>query len=220
MQDERMMMAADEHLAHARRAAPDDPDILFAGACALEALASRRVQTELATIVLPAGYRMEVRPVRGMEDEAIALFRRVLAHDPDRQEARVRTARLIGFHAGHAEAAAELRQALGASLPETLAYFAWLFLGDEELALEHREAAASAYERAAAFYPNAPSPVVALARLAREHGDRDGLADALRRWWALPPDGLDPWRDYYFMQGGDVDERMRDVYRLAGGRRP
>jgi tetratricopeptide (TPR) repeat protein len=219
LQAERMMTLAVEHLSHARLAVPDDPDILFAGACALESLASRRVQAELAAATLPPGYTFNVRPVRAMEGEAVALFGNVLARDPDRREARVRMARLIGPLGGHADALANLRLALQAPLPAALAYFAWLFTGDEELALDHREAAADAYERAAELFPYAPSPVVALARLAREYGDRPALARALERWWALPPDGLDPWRHYYLMQGLDVEERMRNLYALAGGRR-
>jgi tetratricopeptide (TPR) repeat protein len=218
MHAERMMTLVDQHLSHARRVVPEDVDILFSGACALESLASRRVQAELAAITPPPGYRFALRPARPMEDEAIALFGRVLASDRDRREARVRRARLVGLHGGHEEAAADLRQSLQAPLPEPLAYFAWLFLGDEELALGHRAAAAEGYERAAALFPNAASPVVALARLAREYGDRPALAGALQRWWALPSDGLDPWADYYFMQGIDVEDRMRDLYALAGGR--
>jgi hypothetical protein len=218
MQAERMMTLADLHLSQARRTVPEDVDILFAGACALESLASRRMQAELAGIVLPPGYVLSVRPVRSMEDEAITLFGKVLARDADRREARIRLARLVGLHGGHEAAAADLRRSLQAPLPQSLAYFGWLFLGDEELALAHREAASEAYERAAQLFPNASSPVVALARLAREYGDRQAVAQALQRWWALPPHGLDPWRDYYMMQGWDVEERMSDLYALVGGR--
>ncbi len=220
MQVERMMTLADEHLAQARRALPDDPDILFAGACALETLASRRVQAELSEVRLPPGYTLPIRPPQALENEAIALFARVLERDPGRREARVRRARLVGLHGRHEEAAADLRRSLQPPDAEVLTYLAWLFLGDEELALGHRSAASDAYGRAAALFPNATSPVVAEARLSREYDDRQGLAEALQKWWALPSNGLDPWRDFYFMQGADVDARMQVLYGLAGGRRP
>jgi tetratricopeptide (TPR) repeat protein len=219
LQDDRQLTLADEHLAAGRKRMPDDADLLFAGACALETLASRRVQGELNGIALPAGYTWNLRPPRPLEDDAIGLFRKVVAAQPNRPEARVRLARLAGTHGAHAEAAADLRVALGAPLPEPLAYMAWLFLGDEELALGHAEAAAASYERAAALSPDASSPVVALTRLARETGDRAGVLAALRRWWALPPNAPDPWREYYFMQGEDVPQRMRQMYLLAGERR-
>jgi hypothetical protein len=219
LQDDRQLTLADEHLAAGRKRMPDDVDLLFAGACALETLASRRVQAELRGVALPAGYTWGLRPPRSLEDDAIGLFRKVVAAQPNRAEARVRLARLAGTHGAHGDAAAGLRVALGASLPEPLAYVAWLFLGDEELALGHTEASAASYERAAALFPDAPSPVVALTRLAREAGDRAGVAAALGRWWALPPNAPDPWREYYFMQGADVTQRMRQVYLLAGERR-
>ncbi len=221
MQSDRMMTLVAEHLSQARRAVPDDPDILFAGACALETLASRRVQAELGAVRLPAGYTLDVRPARAMEDEAIPLFAKVLTAQPDRREARIRMARLVGLHGGHAEAAADLRRALESSGSVELTYLAWLFLGDEELALGHRELAAEAYEHGAQLLPDAPSPVVALARLAREFGDREAVAAALARWWALPSEAFDPWRNFYLMQGGDYEQRMQHLYGLAdGGRRP
>jgi tetratricopeptide (TPR) repeat protein len=220
LQSDRQITLADQHLAQARRSLPDDPDILFAGACAVETLASRSVQAELATTIMPAGYVILVPPARTLEDQAIDLFAKVLSAEPDHQEARVRMARLVGLHGGHAAAAADLRRSLQAPLPLALAYAAWLFLGDEELALGNRAPAAEAYERAAELYPRAPSPVVALARLAREFGDREAVAAALQRWWSLPPEALDPWREFYFMQGADEEDLRRTVYRLAGGRQP
>jgi hypothetical protein len=66
------------------------------------------------------------------------------------------------------------------------------------------------------LFPGAAAPIVALVRLAREHADRDAVAAALRRWWALPAGEADPWGEYYLMQGGDVVERMQAVYDLAG----
>lgn len=219
LQNDVQLTLADEHLAAARRVLPDDPEILFAGACALETLASRRVQGELSQVTLPAPYTLEHRAPRPMEDDAIALFGKALATQPDRYEARIRMARLVGLHGRHDEAAADLRKALQRAIPEVFAYFGWLFLGDEELALAHREEAARAYERAAELFPDSPSPVIALARLAREHGDREAVASALQRWWALPANGPDPWRDYYMMQGGDYEDRMARAYSLAAGRR-
>ena len=135
MQVERMLTKADQHLAQARRALPGDPEILFAGACALETLASRKVQTELSTLAAPPGYVFDDRPVRVLEDEAISLFRKALDRGLERPEARIRMGRLVGVRGDHPRAAAELQRALTGLGDRTLNYFGWLFLGDEFLAL-------------------------------------------------------------------------------------
>ncbi len=220
MQSDRLLTRSDEHLAYARIVAPDEPDILFASACAVETLASRRVQNELAGVALPAGHTFERRPVRELEDRSDRIVPK-----------GARCATLHGARPGCGWRACSAREAVttrrspssgrrfGGRASPTLDYFAWLFTGDEELALGRREAATAAYERAAALVGDtASAPVVALARLAREYGDRAALAKALDRWWAQPADSLDPWSLYYFMQGGDVDARMDQLYALAGRR--
>lgn len=216
LQRHRRLTLAEEQLRHARAVLSEDADLLFRGACALETLASRRAQTEIRSLMLSDRYRLEIGSSAALERLALELFVRVLALEPGRGEARVRMARLLGQRGRHEEAATELERALAVDLDARIRYCAWLFLGDEALALHRGQQAVTAYGRAAALAPGASSPLVALARQAREIGDRVATDEAMRRWWALRPDSSDPWRDYYFMQGEDVDVRLQEVYRTAG----
>jgi hypothetical protein len=90
-----------------------------------------------------------------------------------------------------------------------------MFSGSEEQGLGETEEARSAYERAAALYPTAQSPLLALAQLARKEGNQPEASAAMRRLWALgdPAKRLDPWPVYYLMQGGDAEPLLRELYR-------
>src|SRR5207247_9478776 len=107
---------------------------------------------------------------------------------PDHVEARLRHGRVLGGLGRHADAAAELRQAIASADDSLLRYYADLFLGAAEEELGHRDAARLAYEQAAALYPDAQSPLVALSRLARRYGDRPGALHAIQRVCALSAD--------------------------------
>src|SRR5947199_348121 len=112
------------------------------------------------------------RPALTRPRQAEAFFRRALEVKPDHVEARLRHGRVLGGLGRHADAAAELRQAIASADDTLLVYYGNLFLGAAEEELGHRDAARLAYEQAAASYPDAQSPLVALSRLARRYGDR------------------------------------------------
>jgi tetratricopeptide (TPR) repeat protein len=132
---------------------------------------------------------------RGMAQD---ILRQALRLDGSLHEARIRIGRLTGLRGAHREAVDELRVALASPLPDTLEYWAQIFLGRSEQALGRRDEARTAYERAAALFPGAQSPRIALGQLAMETGSR-AAAIASLDVLTLPPDTMqryDPWAHY------------------------
>ena len=90
--------------------------------------------------------------------------------------------------------------AIQAGVAGRFLYFAELFLGAEEMALGNDATARTRFERAAAVYPHAQSPHLALSQLARRAGDRAGAQRELQILAELPRNDRqreDPWWDYY-----------------------
>ena len=146
--------------------------------------------------------------VRSRGDElriAESSFRRALAVDPDRIEARIRLGRVLALLGRQQDATSELRAGTQAA-DEQLRYYAWLFLG----AVADGEDARRAYEEAARLYPAAQSPRLAL-------GDRAALL-------SLPNDHTsreDPWWTYHLFSGrnaGAAFDRLHAL--LKAGDRP
>jgi tetratricopeptide (TPR) repeat protein len=136
----------------------------------------------------------------------------VKAHGP--VEARVRYARVLGRLGRHGQAAALLQGVVPHLADRRLQYLAALFLGSEEGAIGHVAGARDAFERAAALYPTAQSPLLALGDLFRRAGHRAAALDALRRLEALPADPEareDPWRDYFRSFAFDADDQLAAV---------
>jgi len=207
------------HLERARRLFPEDPEILFLSACQRETFGGAPIQTALRSAVLPTGVTMGVNSDQWEWREAERFFSHALRVKPDYAEARMRHGRVLGELGKHAEAAVELRRARPALEDEQQRYYAELFLGAEEEALGNRDEARAAYERAAALFPRAQSPLLALSQLARRSGDRSAALRAMDRVFALSAEERaehdDPWWWYYVVQGRDADdllEAMRQPY--------
>ena len=113
----------------------------------------------------------------------------------------------------HAEAAAELRQALGASPTGRCCYYAELFLGAAEEALGNRDAARVAYEQAAELYPDGAVAAAGAQPAGAARRRSPGRAAAIERLFALPADDRDenddPWWRYYVAQARDADDAAR-----------
>ncbi len=224
LQAQRLLTEADDHLSRARQIFPDDAQLLFQGACVLETLAAPAVQAALGAqrgLLRSAGASRMVpnRPsARSLLDRAEQLFRRALQQDGALVEARVRLARLTAGRGQHAEAIDLLNQALAAAPPDDVRYLALMTLGDERLAIGRRAEAAARYEDAARLFPTAQSPLLALALVARESGDRVAAAAALDRLAGLPAEPenrVDPSWGYYVMQGRDANELLERLRLLA-----
>jgi hypothetical protein len=211
------------HIDHARQLFPDDADILFQAGCLHETFAAPRVQGAIQSASLPPGMVFDVSSEHGELRQAETFFRRALNVAPGFVEARIRLGHAIGRLGQHADAAGELRRAIAATEDSLLLYYAELFLGGEEEALGRRDAARDSYERAAALYPLAQSPHLALSHLARRFGDRPGALRAIQQVLKLPAAGsdrVDPWWAYHIAQGRNADALLADLRRPFLAERP
>ena len=181
--------------------------------------------------MLPTGIRIAIDPERSELRDAERFFRRAVELNPELAEAHLRLGRVLGVTGHPVEAAEHLRRALGLIAQADadadgplLEYFGALFLGDAEEALDHVDAARTAYGRAAALYPLAQSPRLALSALERRSGNRDGALREIQRVFALPVrKGVesDPWWTYHEATGRNADALLEELRRpfLPGGER-
>ena len=205
-----------QHLDRAREIFPTDPDILFLSGCQRETYAAPHIQSAVRSAVLPSGFSLDVGSERTELRQAESFFRGALALKPDASETHLRLGRVLALLGRHADAANELRQAIGSTDDTLLVYYGNLFLGAEEQALGRYDAARDANERAAALYPMAQSPLLALSELARRQGDRPAALRALQRVFDLPstePERSDPWWRYHVEQARNVDELLEELRR-------
>jgi len=204
------------HLERAQALFPSDADLWFYSACLHETQAAPTVQAALRSAVLPDGFTVSARSTDGELRLAETHFRRAIEFAPGHTEARVRLARIIGTHGRHEEAAADLKQAIAGSGNRRLLYFANLFLGREEQALGNHDGARAAFEQAAALFPEAQSPRLALSQLRWRSGDRSVALRAISRLWTLPPDGnarADPWWRYYTTHVVEAETLLAELRR-------
>jgi len=196
-------------LEHARLLFRLDPDILFQGGYYHEAFASPLIQTvAVAAGSEPGGGKVHL-------ENAEDLYRRAVREDPQFVEARVRHGRVLALLGRRQDAARELRLAAAAAEGPQLRYYAELFLGQAEESVDNLAAARDHYLRAAALYPQAQSPLLALALLARQSGDRSGMREAMAKLLALPfarRDDADPWWVYTRWQNERYEARIAELY--------
>jgi tetratricopeptide (TPR) repeat protein len=196
---------------------PSDPAILFQHGYYHEGFASPLIQTA----ALESGADMRGASVH--LDEAEDLYRRAIKGNPEFVEARVHRGFVLSLLGQHRNAAEELRLAASTAAGPQLRYYAELFLGHAEESLGNRVVARDHYGRAAELYPQAQSPLLALAMVARQLDDRAAAQDALRQVLALPPArdiAADPWWRYYRWQQVDFKARFAELHApfLPGGR--
>jgi hypothetical protein len=99
---------------------------------------------------------------------------------------------------------------------DLLRYFVALFLGAAEEALGNDAQATASYARAAALYPTAQSPHLALSALARRRGDRTGALNALQRTFDLSKtdsERQDPWWTYHVAHGRHAEALLEELRR-------
>jgi tetratricopeptide (TPR) repeat protein len=206
-----------DHVDHAYALFPNDPDVLFLTASLHETFATPYIQGAVRSAVLPAGFSFGVGSDRSELRKAEGLFRRALAARPAFAEAHLRLGRVLMLLGQPTAAAAELREALATTTDDSLLpYYGHLFLGAAEEALARFGDARAAYERAAALYPAAQSPLLALSELARRQGDRRGALAAMDRVFALPHGDSeldDPWWKYHVAQGRHAQTLLEDLWK-------
>ena len=195
------------HLDKGRKLFPADPDILFVSGCYYEAVSSPRVRPLLESKDLPPGVRIAAPSARESWRQAEYYFRGAIEGRPDFAAARVRRAHALHMLGRHDEAVRELREAVKLTSDPALLYYAAIFAGAAQEALGDMASARESYERAAAGFPNAQSPYVALSRIARDRGDRAAAQAAIARVFARETraEADDPWWTYHlwFVRNAD-----------------
>jgi len=190
------------HTEHARRLLPTSAVAQFFSGVLHETFASPRIQAAIR------GTKTEIGSEESESRKAERFFRQTIALDPAFVEARLRLGRTLAVAGRHADAAAELQAVASATDDPVLQYHANLSLGREEQALGHRDAARSAFERAASLAPRAQSPYLALSQLSRRYGDKAGARRALQPVLDLPAresEREDPWWYYDISAGRHAD---------------
>jgi len=208
---------ADLQIGHGRLLFPSDPAILFEHGYYHEGVASPLIQTA----VIESG--ADARGAKVHLDEADDLYRRAVKENPQFVEARVHHGYVLGLLGRHRNAAEELRVAAASAMGPQLRYYAELFLGHAEESLGNRVAARDHYRLASALYPQAQSPLLALALFARQFGDLAGAQDAMRQLLALRgarAADADPWWAYYRWQNQSFEALFAELHApfLDGGR--
>jgi len=204
------------HLTAGLKLFPDDGRMLFLMGALHETLASPRVQATLTTLVLPRGRSHAIESARAHLRHAERYFARALAADPGLNEVRLRLGRVVSTQGRHAEALALLEAAAAGLDDAMLRYLCALFAGHAHEALGQRDAARNAFERAAALFPSAQSPLLALAGLGWRTNDRPAAAAALDRWQGLPDSEAsrsDPWWDYHASHARHAVDLLRQMQR-------
>lgn len=154
-------------------------------------------------------------------EQAFRAYRQVVQMNPRAAEARVRLGHVECVRGSCANGMRDMRAGAElASEDPAVRYYAAMFLGQAQESRRRYEEARRDYERAAALFPLAQSPLLALGALADRTGDRSAARRLVSQLWSLPVDGehrYDPWWDY---DGGprDGESLIRQVYRLMEGR--
>ncbi len=208
---------AERQLRHARERLTPDAHIHMDSGSLYEAYANPRAQAMMSSAA-QRGVRFDVQPVAHNLRLAEMHFKQAAVLDPKLIEARVRLARVRILLGRPEEAVPELQAASIAAIDPVVRYYAVLFLGQAEDALEHSGAARAAYQRAAALYPMSQAPHLALSLIARESGDRDAAQIALRNFLYVPtPERIryDPWWVYFMGSGRHMRPLVLELWGAA-----
>jgi tetratricopeptide (TPR) repeat protein len=201
------------HLEHAKFAVPESAELLLAAGCLREVFAGPMAQATRRSSTLVAVGDRGVN-LRRAED----YFSRALARTPDFVEARLRRGRVFGQQNRHADAVLDLHRAREQTSDREQSYYIRLFLGREEELLGRHDEARRHFEAAAAMFPRAQSPWIALTRLAAYRGDVAGARQALDqglRSGPAEPNSEDPWWIYDLGPGRYAAAMLKQVYELA-----
>jgi tetratricopeptide (TPR) repeat protein len=200
---------------------PKDADVLFMNGVLHETIAGARRQSALQKASHPAGITFAYRSRGGELSDAEDAFRRALETAPQFAEARMHYGRVLGQRGQHKNALAELQKAAAAVEGPWMQYYAALFLAGELEAVGNNDEAIRAYERAAALFPGAQSPRLALSRLA-SGANRAPAREAFLTLAAEPVAAgarEDPWWVYDLSGGRAADlvfSKLHEMLRSGG----
>jgi hypothetical protein len=202
---------------HAERALerfPDDPELQFLVGCLHETLAAPRTQASVARTRLEPGTFIRVGSADDELGRAVSLLKRAVALNPRHTEARLHYGRVLTWSRRAALAVGELRRASSEATEPAQRYYAQLFLGAALGETNQAQAAREAYLSAAAIFPHAQAPRLAISELASVAGDRRDAAMAIEPLLALSAneeERQDPWWTYFTSYGRRGDELMTEA---------
>jgi len=164
-----------------------------------------------------------LRPAEQENATAERYLRWALDADPECAEARVRLARLLSVRGRHDEAAVELQRALAAQAASdhadpVVTFFAHLFAGRADRALNRLDSAAAHYHDALALYPGAQSALLGASQVALLRADVDGATTSIHQL-----DGRaagvdvrsDPWWIYDIGVGRNAESYLAALWSKA-----
>lgn len=205
LQGTRNFTEANPHLERAQELFPEDAEVQFLRGLLHEAQSGPDIQAAVAEQFArlsprdQRAYRPSVGTEKDENAEARDAYERAVAADPSHATARIRLGRTLTVEGKADRAVEHLRIALAGSLQRTDRYLAQLLLGRAEEVARNLDGARAAYGEAAALYPDAQSPRLALSQIALQAGDRAGAA-ALFPFLsegASEDAGDDPWWRYF-----------------------
>jgi len=190
---------------------PADPDLLLARGSLVETrLALAQVDASLASILYASDIRQRWRDELS---DAARDFEQVVRTAGSAGEAAVRLARVRLLQRLHERARDLLDRVLAGDAAVELRYLALLFRAAAAEQSGDIQAAIRDYEAAAKSLPDAQTPMLALGRLADEHGRPE---DA--RAWVERALGsrraVDPWRRYIQGQSWRLGDRVASLHTL------
>jgi tetratricopeptide (TPR) repeat protein len=193
---------AEDHLNHAADILPNDARVVFDRGSFAEIVGLPKFQVVRASVHIPAA--------KITNTQAERLFRRSLELDPTLVEARVRLGRLLDVRDAHTEALFELKSALEAKPPKTVAFYAHLFAARASFNAGNVRDASSHYRDALSLYPNAESALLGLSQTSLLEPDVPAaLAPLLRLGPKSTPPEADPWSQYHLAAGRDATGLMQ-----------
>jgi tetratricopeptide (TPR) repeat protein len=207
------------HLSRSRDVFPDDGRLLFYAGTTHEVLGGPVIQAATERVAR-LGAWMNVGGSSKELEQAAFWLRESTRLDPDFALGHLHLGRVLGGLGRHEEALRELTMAAAGLIDREQTYYVNLFLGYERGVLGDRDTAAADFERAAAAYPWAQSPLVGLSQLARYFDDPAATHAALDRLLALPVDDgrFDPWWDYMCSHVRDANQLMDGVRQSLAAR--
>jgi tetratricopeptide (TPR) repeat protein len=196
----RSLVEAQQHLARALQIFPKDGLLLFYRGAVHERYSSAQLQAGSASLDGANRGVSTIGNARAELTRAERFFRDALTYDPEHVEARLRHGSVLSELGRHDDAIGELKRVIEAGSAPDLMYFAHLFLARSYEALGRNDDAVLSLDEAAALYPNAQTPRLAMSHIARRMGNRAGARMQLELLARLPDAEQrreDPWWNYY-----------------------
>ena len=212
--------AAERHLSQARQVIPDNAHVWLASSVLHAYFARPPVQHAASRVRIPPGSELQVQDERRELQQAQRHLQRALSLDSENAEARLRLGRVLALSQMHEDALRELRIAAALAKEPVQQYYVHLFTGQVESALDRLDSARVSFERAAALFPDAQTPRLALSELAARRGDESGAMAELEPIVARKREArADPWWSYDESYGRDWTMSDRSPSRLVFGGR-